>query len=479
MSYSTYEIPHFIGGEWVGHPEQKRYNPARPDDVVALTSTGDQGTVVSAVAAASAAHPGWASATSVARGAVLTRTAEILTARRDEIARDLTREEGKTIVESSGEVARAAEIFRFFGGEGLRMTGQTMPSAVPDTFVYTKREALGVVGLITPWNFPIAIPAWKIAPALIAGNAVVIKPAAITPVSVWHIARALDDAGLPKGVFNVVHGRGGVLGDALVTHPDVRAISFTGSTAVGRTIHKSASTRMARVQLEMGGKNPLVVLDDADPERAAQIAAAGAFGLTGQACTATSRVICTPGIRESFIEALVYEAESYRAGDGLVEGTRMGAVVSDSQLRTDREYLAIAEQQGGRVVSVGEQRDGLFLDPVVVTDVDPSHRIAQEEVFGPVVAVLSARDLGDAITIANGVSYGLSAGLVTNDMRAAHRFANQVQAGVVKVNRPTGGVDLNVPFGGVKDSSTNTYREQGAAAVDFYSWTKSVYLGVD
>lgn len=480
MSFTTYEIPHFIGGRWVGRPEQERVNPARPGDKVALAASGDHDTVASAVAAARTAQPAWASTTSVGRGAVLARAAEILSTRRAEIARDLTREEGKTFAEASGEVSRAAGILRFFGGEGSRMPGQTMPSAVADTFVYTKGEALGVVGLITPWNFPIAIPAWKMAPALIAGNTVVIKPAALTPVSVWHLARALDDAGLPEGVLNVVYGSGGVLGDALVSHPDVGAISFTGSTAVGRSIHGIAAARMARVQLEMGGKNALVVLDDADPERAARIAAAGAFGLTGQACTATSRVICTPGVRTPFIEALVEQAKEYRAGDGLAEGTRMGAVVSESQLRTDRDYLAVAAREGGHVVSTGDSSPaGLLLDPAVVTNVDPHHRIAQEEVFGPVVAVLPAADLDDAIAIANGVSYGLCAGLVTNDLRATHRFADGVQAGVVKVNRPTSGVDLNVPFGGVKDSSTNTYREQASTAVDFYSWTKSVYIGVD
>lgn len=479
MSTTTYEIMHLIDGQRTGRPEHERRNPARPDDLVALTPLGDAETVASAVAAARAAQREWGTATPAARGTVLTRAAEILTARSDEIAQDLTREEGKTLTEARGEVLRAAEIFRFFGGEGLRMTGQTFPSAVPDTFIYTKKEALGVVGLITPWNFPIAIPAWKTAPALIAGNAVVLKPAALTPVSVWHLSRALEDAGLPQGVFNVVYGRGGLIGDAIVTHPDVAAISFTGSTAVGRSIYNKAAARMARVQLEMGGKNALVVLDDADPYRAAQIAASGAFGLTGQACTATSRVICTPGIFNEFLDALVTEAKTYRAGDGLLEGTRMGAVVSESQLQTDREYLDIARSEGSQIITENDKGEGLIFDPVVITGVEPHHRIAREEVFGPVLSVLAAQDLEAAITLANDVPYGLSAGLVTNDLRAAHHFANNVQAGVVKINRPTGGVDLNVPFGGVKDSSTNTYREQGAAAVDFYSWTKSVYTGVD
>ncbi len=476
---TTRHLRHYIGGRWRGTPSVERRNPARPEEVVALAPTGNAGTVDEAVQAASAAQFGWAEAPAPERGAVLAKAGEILLSRLETVAADLTREEGKTLAEASGEVARAADVLRFYGGEGRRMAGQTLPSAVPDTLVYTRREPMGVVGLITPWNFPIAIPAWKAAPALIAGNAVVLKPAGLTPASAWHLASALETAGLPRGVFNLVIGTGSTVGDALVEHSMVAAISFTGSTRVGKDIHARAARRMARVQLEMGGKNALVVLDDADPQKAARIAAAGGFGLTGQACTATSRVICTPGIHDSFVEALVAEAERYRAGDGAEEGCLMGPVISESQWITDRNYIAHAQEDGGRVLCGGTERNGLMQDAVVVSDVTPVHRIAQEEVFGPVIATIRAKDLDEAVAVTNGVPFGLSAGVVSNDMRAVHRFADQVKAGVVKVNRPTSGLDLNVPFGGVKESSTNTYREQGAGAVDFFTWNKSVYLGFE
>jgi acyl-CoA reductase-like NAD-dependent aldehyde dehydrogenase len=474
-----HQISHLIAGDWVGEPIVARHNPARTDDVVALSATGDEKTAAEAVRAAEHAQPAWAALPGPARGAILLGAAGLLQERRDEVARDLTREEGKTLAEAVGETQRAVDILRFYGGEGWRSGGQTLPSSVPDTFVYTRREALGVVVAITPWNFPIAIPAWKIGPALIAGNAVVLKPADLTPVSAWHLTRALADAGLPAGVLNLVLGKGSVVGAALVADPRVAAVSFTGSVAVGQGIHAEVSRRRARVQLEMGGKNPLVVLDDADPLVAARIAAAGGFGLTGQACTATSRVICTPGIREAFVAALIAEASRFAPGDGLTAGVLMGPLVNSAALATNRRYLDIAAAEGGTVHTGADEPEGLFQLPAVVTEVRPDHRVAQEEVFGPVIGVLEADDLDTAIDIANNVPFGLAAGIVTANLRAAHRFANRVQAGVVKVNRPTSGLDLNVPFGGIKDSSTNTFREQGAMALDFYTWSKSVYLGVD
>jgi alpha-ketoglutaric semialdehyde dehydrogenase len=473
------QLRHYIGGEWVGDPTETRHNPARPDDVVAISARADTKSVADAITAAEQAQRAWAAMTGPARGTVLLDAADILRSRIDEVARDLTREEGKTLAESKGEVRRAIDVLRFFGGEGWRVGGQNLPSSVPATFVYTRKEPLGVVAAITPWNFPIAIPAWKIAPALVAGNAVVLKPAEITPVSTWHLTRSLVDAGLPPGVLNVVFGQGSVVGDELVSDPRVGAVSFTGSVAVGGRIHDRVTARKARVQLEMGGKNPLIVLDDADAGIAARIAAAGAFGLTGQACTATSRIICTPGIKDAFVDALIAEVGRTRVGDGLDETTTMGPVVSEAQLATDRRYLDLAADEGGHVVAGADEPDGLMQRPAIVTGVAPHHRIAQEEVFGPVVGILDADDLDSAIAIANDVPFGLAAGIVTTDLRAAHRFAERIQAGVVKVNRPTSGLDLNVPFGGVKDSSTNTFREQGAVAVDFYTWSKSVYMGVD
>jgi alpha-ketoglutaric semialdehyde dehydrogenase len=474
------EVGHLISGEWLGAGTTERYNPARPGELVSVTAVGDASTVEAAVAAAKAAQPAWWARTGPARAAVLTQAAELLSARADRVAVDLVREEGKTLAEATGEVSRAAEVLRFFGAACWRADGETLPSAMPYTDVYTRREPLGVVGVITPWNFPIAIPSWKIAPALAAGNAVVAKPAQLTTLSTRHLAECLVEAGLPPGVLNLVHGSGAVVGEALVAHPDVAAVSFTGSGPVGRRIHGLASERIARVQLEMGGKNPLVVLDDADPVRAATIAAAGGFGLTGQACTATSRLIATPRILDALVEELASTAvRLYRPGDGLDQATQMGPVVSDDQLISNLRYLELAKAEGGDVVTGADTVDGLYQTPAIVTGVTPGHTLACEEVFGPVVAVMAVNDLDEAIAVANDVPFGLSAGVVTNDLRAAHQFAAEVAAGVVKVNRPTNGLDLNVPFGGVKASSTNTYREQGQGALDFYTWTKSVYVGID
>jgi alpha-ketoglutaric semialdehyde dehydrogenase len=472
-------LRHRIGPELVGDPAVERANPADSSQIVAVTPEGDAGIVDRAVQAAQAAQPAWAALPPPARGAVLLRAAAIFASRHAAAAADLVREEGKTLAEATGEVGRAIEILQFYGAEGRRGRGEVIPSGTPHTLVYTRREPLGVVGIITPWNFPIAIPSWKTAPALISGNAVVLKPASMTPLSVWNIAQALAEAGLPPGVLNVVYGPGGKTGRAIAAHPDLAAVSFTGSNSVGREIESIAGARHARVLLEMGGKNPLIVLDDADPETAARLAAESGFGATGQACTATSRVICTPGIHDALVDALVRQAERYQPGDGLAPGTLMGPVVSTAQLDTDLEWIATGTAEGGTVVTPPRAPDGQFLAPTVFTGIKPSHRIAREEVFGPVVAVMHADDIDHAIDIANDIPFGLSAGVVTNDLRSAERFIDQIQAGIVKVNRPTSGVDPNVPFGGVKESSTNTYREQDSAASDFYTWTKSVYLGMD
>ncbi len=475
---STAALRHRIGDRLLGEPEVERRNPARADDLVALTPAGDAATVDLAVEAAREAQPGWAALTAPARGAVLLRAAEILGGRHQDVARDLVREEGKTLAEATGEVGRAIELLQFYGGEGRRGRGEVLPSGTPNTLTYTRREPLGVVGVITPWNFPIAIPTWKTAPALISGNAVVLKPAGLTPLSTWHLAQALADAGLPPGVLNVVYGAGAPVGGAIAGHSALAAVSFTGSNEVGRAIEEQVTRRHARILLEMGGKNPLVVLDDADPALAARIAAESGFGVTGQACTATSRVICTPGIHDRFVEELVKQSQRYRPGDGLADEILMGPVVSDAQLATDLEWLETAAREGAQAVTDAQVADR-FLEPTVLVGVQPSSRVAQEEIFGPVVGVLAADDVDKAIAIANDIPFGLSAGVVTNDMRLANRFVDTIQAGIVKVNRPTSGVDPNLPFGGVKESSTNTYREQGAAATDFYTWTKSVYFGLD
>jgi alpha-ketoglutaric semialdehyde dehydrogenase len=475
------EIRNLIGGAWTGQPEVERRNPADPTDVVSVAPRSSAEEVDDAVAAAVEAQGEWAARTSVSRGAILMDAADLLRAKASDVARDLTREEGKTLGEASGEVRRAIDVLRFFGSAGWRSGGDSLPSATPDTSVHTRAEPLGVVGLITPWNFPIAIPAWKLAPALASGNCVVIKPAELTPVSLGHLAQALVDAGLPPGVLNIVNGRGSTVGEAIVSHRDVAGVSFTGSTQVGTAIRGALERRGARVQLEMGGKNAYLVVDDADAARAAANVAAGAFGLTGQACTATSRVYVTPGIRDEFLRHLRKAAESITVGNGLEPGVDMGPVVSRQQLLQDRaalsEAVAAGLDTGG--VEPAEDDGGLLFPPVVVSEVAHEHRLAREEIFGPIVTVIDVRSYDEGVAKVNDSAYGLSAGLATTSLSLAHDFAARARAGVVKVNRPTTGLDLNVPFGGVGSSSTNTFREQGERAVDFYTWSKSVYIGHD
>jgi aldehyde dehydrogenase (NAD+) len=350
---------------------------------------------------------------------------------------------------------------------------------MPGTDVFTRYEPIGVAALITPWNFPIAIPAWKAAPALISGNAVVLKPAELTPLSATHLAQALVEAGLPAGVLNVVHGDGSVVGDALARDKRVGALSFTGSTQVGLGLHQVLSERRARVQLEMGGKNAYLVLDDADVAAAAKVVAASGFSLTGQACTATSRVYVTPGRYDEFVAALSDHATAVRLGNGLDDGTTMGPVVSDEQLSVDVGAVEKARSEGATVVAGGSEPDGSFFAPTVLTDVAQDSDVARNEVFGPVVAVMRVGDYEEGLARVNDSQYGLTAGICTTSLTAAHDFAARAQVGVVKVNRPTTGLDLNVPFGGVKNSSSNTFREQGPHAVDFYTWGKTVYLGQD
>lgn len=475
----TTDVQNFVGGEWTGTPSTERRNPADPDEVVSRAVASSASDVDAAVAASAAAQPAWADAPPPARGRVLLEAGELLGRRAAAVAEDLVREEGKTRAEALGEVRRAADILRYFGAQGWRSTGDVLPSAVPDTMVYTRREPLGVVGAITPWNFPIAIPAWKLAPALVSGNAAVWKPAELTPLTAAHFARALEESGLPPGVLNVVNGLGSEAGEAIVANDGVAAISFTGSTRVGLHVYETATRRGARVQLEMGGKNAVVVLDDADVGRAVEAVAAGGFGLTGQACTATSRVFCTPGVAERFVARLSAASAAFSPGDGRADGVRMGPIVSEAQLQKVWGFVDAAMSAGATFACGAEEPEGLFLKPTVVTGVGPSAPIVRDEVFGPVVAVLPVADLDAAVDAVNDSRYGLTAGICTRDLAAAQDFAARARVGVVKVNRPTTGLDLNAPFGGVKDSSTNTFREQGMAALDFFTWSKTVYLGHD
>ncbi|MDR6685650.1 aldehyde dehydrogenase (NAD+) [Arthrobacter sp. 1088] len=477
----TVAAQHLINGQWLGDADTQRMNPARPGELAALSPSGTVEDVDAAITAAAAAQPSWAALPAPARGAILIAAGNLLNERQHAIAEDLVREEGKTLAEAKGEVRRASDVLRFFGSLGWAATGEVLPSGLPDTTITTRREPLGVVGLITPWNFPIAIPAWKTAPALISGNAVVIKPAELTPLSTTHLARALQDAGLPAGVFNVVHGKGRVVGDALARDPRIAGLSFTGSTNVGLGLQEILNARRARVQLEMGGKNGVLVLDDADPRKAAQVVAAGAFGLTGQACTATSRVYVTPGIRSAFLDALVREAAAYTTGDGLDSEVRMGAVVSRQQYEQDQAAVRTAVERGATLLHGqydGDPTGALFFPAAILTGLPFDDAAVTEEIFGPVVTVLEVADYETGLAAINDSRYGLTAGICTDSLALATDFAARAQAGVVKINRPTAGLDLNVPFGGVKDSSTNTFREQGRSALDFYTWGKTVYTGI-
>ena len=477
----TITAQHLINGQWLGDADTQRMNPARPSEIAALSPSGTVQDVDAAITAAAAAQPSWAALPAPARGAIVIAAGNLLNERQHAIAEDLVREEGKTLAEAKGEVKRASDVLRFFGSLGWAATGEVLPSGLPDTTITTRREPLGVVGLITPWNFPIAIPAWKTAPALISGNAVVIKPAELTPLSTTHLARALQDAGLPAGVFNVVHGKGRVVGDALARDPRIAGLSFTGSTNVGLGLQEILNARRARVQLEMGGKNGVLVLDDADPRKAAQVVAAGAFGLTGQACTATSRVYVTPGIRSAFLDALAQEAAAYTTGDGLDGNARMGAVVSRQQFEQDQAAVRTAVERGATLLHGqydGDPNGALFFPAAILTGLPFDDAAVTEEIFGPVVAVLEVADYETGLSAINESRYGLTAGICTDSLALATDFADRAQAGVVKINRPTAGLDLNVPFGGVKDSSTNTFREQGRSALDFYTWGKTVYTGI-
>jgi len=452
-------------------------NPARPDELVGAVVAAGPDEVRAACAAAERAAPAWRATPGPERGRILHEAATLLAERRAGIAEQLTREEGKTLPEALGEVDRAIGFLRYYGTAASQAVGEVLPSAVGDRLLFTVREPLGVVAAITPWNFPIAIPAWKIAPALAFGNAVVLKPSEVAPLSAVALAAALQDAGLPAGVLNVVCGEPAVVGPALTDDPAVKAITFTGSHAVGRAIQAGVVERGIKVQLELGGQNPVIVLDDADLDQAVDQAVRGAMGSSGQKCTATSRVIVTPGIRERFTAAFLERVRALSVGDPLQSGTDLGPLASERQrdgLRSELERAAAAGQTP--VLGGGSpEGPGWFVEPTVYLDPDPESRLAQEEIFGPVVAVLAADDLEDALRIANGVRYGLSAAVFTRDIGTALRAVRGLEAGIVHVNSETTGTEPQVPFGGTKDSSSHS-REQGTAAIEFFTSTKTVYL---
>ncbi len=468
-----------IGGEWVaGASATANRNPSDVRDVIGEYAQADAAQARAAIAAAGQAFPGWAAGSIQERSIILDRVGTELLARKDELGRLLSREEGKTLPEGIGEAARAGHIFKFFAGEVLRTTGDKLPSVRPGIDIEVTREPVGVVGLITPWNFPIAIPAWKIAPALAYGNTVVMKPADLVPGCAWALADILARAGVPAGVFNLVMGRGSIVGEALVNDPGVAALSFTGSVGTGRAIAAKAAARMAKVQLEMGGKNPLVVLDDADLPTAVNAAVQGAYYSTGQRCTASSRLIVTAGIHDRFVAAMVDKLNALKVGDALAPGTDIGPVVDPSQLEQDLRYIEIGKSEGARLCAGGErltrETEGYYLSPALFTGADNGMRIAREEIFGPVACVIRARDYDEALSLANDTEFGLCTGIVTTSLKHASHFKRHAQAGMVMVNLPTAGVDYHVPFGGRKGSSYGP-REQGRYAAEFYTTVKTAY----
>ncbi len=474
----TLQLSHLIDGERVAAPRPgESYNPSNTDDIVARMPEAGQGEVDAAVAAAKAAFPAWSEASPEVRADVLDKAGTLVMERREQLGRLLSREEGKTLAEGIGETVRAGRILKYFAGEALRLHGQNLPSTRPGVEVQTYRQAVGVYGLITPWNFPIAIPAWKAAPALAFGNTVVMKPAGLTPATAAALADILVEAGLPKGVFNLVIGRGAV-GQSLVDHPDVDGLSFTGSQSVGAGVLTGAARRQARVQLEMGGKNPLIVLDDADIDRAVMVALDGSYFATGQRCTASSRRIVTNGIHDRFVAALAEKVAALRVGDALDPNTQIGPAVSEAQMETSYTYIDIARSQGGRVVTGGDRpttaTPGWYVQPTLIADTDPSMRINTEEVFGPVASTLRVKDYEEALAVANDTEFGLAAGIVTTSLKHARDFQRRAKAGMTMVNLPTAGVDYHVPFGGTKSSSYGA-REQGFAAAEFYTQTKTSY----
>lgn len=470
----------FINGEWLeGSEGRDNTNPSDISDIVGVYAHGDALEAKQAIAAAKIASPVWAASTPQQRFDVLDFVGSEILARKQELGRLLAREEGKVFPEAIGEVTRAGHIFKFFAGEALRQAGEHIKSVRPGIDIDVFRQPIGIVGLITPWNFPIAIPAWKTAPALAFGDTVVLKPAELAPGCSWAIAEIISRSGLPKGVFNLVNGPGSKIGEALVTHPDVAGISFTGSQEVGGRIAQHCARQLKKLQLEMGGKNPLVVLDDADLEVAVNAAINGAFFSTGQRCTASSRLIVTDAIHDRFVARMVERMAKLKVDDALAEGTDIGPAVDEAQLEKDLSYVDLGKREGGKVAFGGEwlkrSKEGFYISPTLITETTNGMRINQEEIFGPVAGVIRAKNYDEALAVANDTPYGLSAGICTTSLKHATHFKEHAQAGMVMVNLPTAGVDYHVPFGGRKGSSYGS-REQGKYAIEFYTTVKTCYV---
>jgi aldehyde dehydrogenase (NAD+) len=473
----------FINGQWVESSSGlsiERRNPADHDEVVAVVPLSTREEAREAIAAAKAAFPAWRDTPAPVRGKIVARAAAILEARKEEVARLLTREEGKTLKDSLGEVTRSVNILEFTAGEARRMGGETVPSEMPRNFAYTFKQPLGVVGSITPWNFPVAIPVWKAGPALVTGNTMVFKPAEVTPLTAAIIVEIFTEAGTPPGVLNMILGAGEEVGDELVEHDDVRALSFTGSNAIGGTIYAAGARKMKKCQCEMGGKNPVVVLADADLDLAVESTVVGAFGSSGQRCTATSRVVVEDAVADRFVEALAARARKMKAGNGLDSSVDLGPLVDEKQLETVLRYLAIGKKEakllaGGERLKGGDLDRGLFVAATVFDHVPWDSVIAQEEIFGPVISVIRVGDFEEAIRVANSVKYGLSSSIYTNDARKIFEFIERIESGMTHVNLPTIASEAHLPFGGVKATGIGL-REMGRVAIDFYTEIKTVYI---
>src|SRR6195256_2991944 len=483
-SNPTKVYQNFIDGEWVESSTGETFenpNPADTRDLVGVFQKSAKADVDAAVDAAKRAFAKWRLIPAPRRAEIVFRAAEILIERKEEDARDMTREMGKVLAETRGDVQEAIDAAYYNAGEGRRMFGPTVPSEMPNKFAMAIRQPIGVCGMITPWNFPMAIPSWKLLPAVVCGNTCVIKPAQDTPLSTFNLVQALADAGIPKGVINVVTGFGTEVGTPLTEHPVVRAISLTGSSAVGRIVGATAAKSFKHCSLELGGKNPMIVLDDANLDLAIEGGLWGGFGTTGQRCTATSRIIVQKGIYGEFVERYVDRAKKLRVGNGLDETTEMGPAINEKQLQTDLSYVVIGQDEGAKMMCGGKRLDkgdyqyGWFMEPTVFIDVDPTMRIAQEEIFGPVVSIIPCDDLEDAIGIANGIEYGLSSALYTKDVNRAFSAIRDLDAGITYINAPTIGAEVPLPFGGTK-ATGNGHREGGIGAIDFYTEWKSVYV---
>ncbi len=469
----------YINGEWAKAQQgAPNINPSNTADVVGEYARADEAQVRTAIAAARAAFPAWSRGPIQARADLLDKVGNEILARKDELGTLLAREEGKVKSEAVGEATRAGYLFKFFAGEVVRQAGELLPSVRPGVKVEITREPIGVVGIITPWNFPIAIPAWKIAPALAYGNCVVFKPADLVPGCAWALSDIIIRAGIPAGVFNLVMGRGSVVGEVLSTDPGVDAVTFTGSVGTGKRVAQNCVARLAKVQLEMGGKNPQVVLDDADLDTAVSVSLQSAFFSTGQRCTAASRLIVTEGIHDAFVKKLSEKMRGLKVDDALKDGTDIGPVVDPSQLEQDLKYIELGKKEGARLVQGGNrlslEKNGFYLEPALFVDTQPSMTINREEIFGPVASVIRVKNYDEALAVANDTAFGLSSGIATTSLKHAEHFKRNSAAGMVMVNLPTAGVDYHVPFGGRKGSSYGP-REQGRYAAEFYTVVKTAY----